>query len=47
LLCYIFAAGQTARHRILDQTIEVVLADKPKRVARLPEIIYNRGPANG
>jgi len=47
LLCYIFAAGLATRHRIIEQTIEVVLAEGPKRVARLPEIIYNRGPANG
>jgi len=48
LLCYIFAAGRNERHRFLEQTIEVGLSAEPKRVARLPEIIFNReGPING
>ena len=48
LLCYIFAAGRNERHRFLEQTIEVGLSAEPKRVARLPEIIFNRGgPNNG
>jgi Protein of unknown function (DUF3375) len=46
LLCYIFAAGQAERHHVMDEEIEVALSSEPKRVARLPEIIFHRGPAN-
>jgi len=46
LLCYIFAAGQAERHHVRDHAIEVTLSSEPKRVARLPEIIFHRGPSN-
>jgi hypothetical protein len=42
LLCYIFAGGQSERHRFLPGDIEVSLGLDPKRVARLPEIIFTR-----
>lgn len=42
LLCYIFAAGRSKRHRFLDEIIEVDLHVEPKRVARLPEILFSR-----
>jgi len=45
LLCYIFAAGRNERHRFLEQITEVTLGTEPKRVARLPEIIFTRGGA--
>jgi hypothetical protein len=42
LLCYIFAAGRNERHHFLERKIEVSLNTDSKRVARLPEIIFNR-----
>lgn len=47
LLCYIFAGGQSERHRFLANEIEVRLNDSPRRVARLPEIIFTRGKQRG
>jgi len=47
LLCYIFAGGQSERHRFLPDDIEVSLNTGPKRVARLPEIIFTRGAKHG
>jgi len=47
LLCYIFAGGQSERHRFLEENIEVSLLAAPKRVARLPEIIFTRGKQHG
>ncbi len=45
LLCYIFAAGRSRNHRLLEKNIEVGLPDT-RRVARLPEIIFGRGESN-
>ena len=43
LICFIFAAGRSSRHQLLDQRIEFELSREPHRVARLPEIIYHKG----
>lgn len=42
LLCFLFAAGRSERHQMLDQRIEVVLSTDPLKVTRIPEIIYHR-----
>lgn len=42
LLCYIFAAGRSRNHRVLEHIIEVPLPDTGQ-VARLPDIIFSRG----
>jgi Protein of unknown function (DUF3375) len=47
LLCYMFAGGQSERHRFLATDIEVSLDSDFRRVARLPEIIFTRGLKDG
>ncbi len=42
LLCYVFAAGRSREHQILDIKVEVSISEQPRRIVRLPEIIYRR-----